>query len=93
MSGERPAGLSRRIVNELVAHTLGRTRLGRLARGSSRLVPGFAAIVGALNDLSKPAACLRRVQPVRVSRRSLDVIHFPAREVRPLDRPFLALAI
>src|SRR5260370_39506191 len=45
MRGERLASFGRRIVNELVAGGLRGARGRRLSRRSSRLVPGFAAIV------------------------------------------------
>ena len=56
-------------------------------------LPGRAAVVGALDHLPGPAAGLRRVQPVRVGGRSLDVVDLPAREVRPADVPPLPLAV
>src|SRR4051812_3771056 len=40
--------------------------------------PGFAAVVGALHDLAKPAAGLRRVDSVGVHRRAFDVINLPS---------------
>src|SRR4029453_9614081 len=62
------------LVGELVPHRL----------------PALAARVGALDDLSKPAAGLRRVEPIRLHRRTLQVVHLPASEVRPGDVPLLA---
>ena len=56
-------------------------------------VPRFAAVIRTLDDLPEPAARLRRVNAVRVSRRTFEVINFPAREVRAADFPVLALAI
>ena len=56
-------------------------------------LPRLAAVVGALDHLPEPAARLRRVEPVRVRRRSLEVIDLPARKVRPADVPPLALAV
>ena len=61
------------VVYELVAHRL----------------PGLAAIVGALDQLPEPAARLRRIQPVRVNGRSLDVVHLPTREMRAADVPLV----
>src|SRR6185503_20458351 len=43
-------------------------------------VPGRAAVVRALQDLSEPAARLRGIQPVRVRRRSFEVVDLPASE-------------
>ena len=64
---ERLAGLRRRVVDELVALALGHAvgRGGRLAGRRAGLVPGFAAVVGALDDLPEPAAGLRGVDPIR----------------------------
>src|SRR5271170_2022567 len=58
-----------------------------------RLLPCLAAVVRTLNDLPKPAAGLRRIQPVRVHRRSLEVVDLPARKVRPCDLPLFPLSI
>src|ERR1700683_4766536 len=55
--------------------------------------PGGAAVAGTLNDLAEPAAGPRRVQPIRVGRRPLDVVDLPAREVRAADLPPLAAAV
>src|SRR5438876_7456910 len=93
MSGERLAAFGRRIVSELVALALRRTRHRRFTGGCSRLKPRFSGVIRALDDLSKPAAGLRRIQPIRISWRSLDVIDFPARKVRAAHIPFLALAV
>ena len=65
------------VVDELVAHRL----------------PGLAAVVGALDHLPEPAAGLRRIQPVRIGGRSLDVVDLPAREVGTADVPLFALAV
>ena len=56
-------------------------------------LPGLAAVVGALDHLPEPAAGLRRVQPIRVGGRSLEVVDLPAREVRAADVPPFALAV
>ena len=92
---ERLAGFGRRVVDELVAlalgHAVGRRR--RLAGGRARLMPRFAAVVGALNDLPEPAARLRRVDAVRINGRTLQMIDLPAAEVRAVDVPLLALAV
>src|SRR2546426_7932299 len=93
MSGERFAAFGSRVVSELVAIALRGTRRGRFSGGRAGLVPSLAAIVGALNDLPEPAAALRRIQPIRVRRRPLDVVDFPAPKVGAADIPFLALAV
>src|SRR5512146_1426906 len=86
MSGERFAGFGRSVVNELVALCLGRAgRLCGFTGWRSRLVPGLAAVVGALNDLPKPAAALRSINAIGIGRGSLNVIQLPARKVRPAD--------
>ena len=43
-------------------------------------LPGLAAVVGALDQLPEPAARLRRIDPVRVGRRTLEVVDLPAGE-------------
>ena len=87
--GERFAGFRRRVVNKLVALALGHAVRGggRFARGCPGLVPCLAAVVRALNDLAKPAAGLRRIQPIWIRGRSLEVIDLPAREVGAADVP------
>ncbi len=50
-------------------------------------VPGFAAVVGALDDLAEPAAGLRGVDAVGVGGRAFEVVHLPAGEVRAGDVP------
>src|SRR5713101_6238495 len=95
MSGERFAGFFGVVVHELVAiafgHSLGRG--GRLARRCPWLDPSFAPVVGALDDLPKPATGLRRIQPIRISRRSLDMVDLPASKLRATDVPAFALAV
>src|SRR5690348_12174772 len=54
------------VVNELVAQRL----------------PSFAAVVRALDQLPKPSARLRQIQPVGIDRRPLQVINLPARKMR-----------
>jgi hypothetical protein len=56
-------------------------------------MPGFAAVVGPLNDLAEPTARLGGVDPVRIRGRAFHMIDFPAGEVRAADLPFLALAV
>src|SRR5208282_366218 len=93
MSGERLAGFPRRVVDELVACGLRGAWRGRLPGRRSGLVPGFAAVVGAFNQLPEPSACLRRVDAIGIGGRSFQVIHLPAREVGAANLPFFALAV
>ena len=58
-----------------------------------RRLPGPAAVVRALNQLAEPAAGLRRIEAIRIGRRSLQVVDLPAGEVRAADVPLLALAV
>src|SRR5262249_7737353 len=83
------------IVNKLVALALGHAFRGggRFAGGCSRLVPALATVIRSLNDLAKPAARLRSVQPIRISGRSLEMIDFPARKVGTADVPPFALCV
>src|SRR5580765_2896084 len=92
--GHGRTGFGRGVVRKFVALAFG------LAAGSGlfplrrpRLMPGFAAVVGALNDLAEPSAGLRGVDAIGIRRRSFEVIHFPAGEERAADVPFFALAI
>ncbi len=57
----------------------------------ARLGPGLPAIIRALDDLPKPGARLRSVDPVRIHRRTLEVINFPAGKMRPVDLPLSRL--
>src|SRR4030095_7748692 len=80
------------VVNEFVTFTHRHTlRTG--CRSAARRVPCFAAVIGALNDLSKPGAGLRRVQPVLINRRTFHVINFPTRKMRAAHLPSFARAI
>src|SRR5438105_14057568 len=45
-------------------------------------LPGLATVVRALDNLPEPAGVLRRVEPVRIGRRALDVVDLPAGEAR-----------
>src|SRR5215831_17556411 len=92
VSGERLAGLRGRVVDELVALALGHA-LGRLRYPATRRLPGFATVAGALDDLPEPTGRLRGIDTVRVNRRSLHVIDFPARKKRAGDLPLLALPV
>src|SRR6266404_4413036 len=95
MSCEGLAGFKRRVIDELVALGLGHAfrRGGRFTRRRSRLVPCFASVIRALNDLPKPAAGLRCIQSIRVSGRSLEVIELPAGKVRPAYVPSFAFRV
>ena len=62
-------------------------------RAAARRVPGLAAVIRALDDLAEPTAGLRRVDAIRINGRAFEVIHLPARKMRPADFPVLALAI
>src|SRR6058998_2176704 len=89
---ERFAGGGRRVVDELVALAGG--HLARLGHHSTaRRLPRLAAVAGALDDLSKPSAGLRRVQPIRVGGRALQMIDLPAGKVRSAHAPLLTLAV
>src|SRR3712207_3305370 len=50
-------------------------------------VPGPAAVIRALHRLPEPPARLRGIEPVRIDRRPLEVVHLPAREVGTTDIP------
>jgi hypothetical protein len=66
---KRPSGFCRCIVHEHVAFTLRHTiRPHEILRFRAWRVPGLAAIIGPLNDLPKPAARLRGIEAVAVSR-------------------------
>src|SRR5437899_2815186 len=65
------------LVHELVTHWL----------------PGLPAVVGALDQLTEPSAALRGIHPIRVSRRSFDVVHLPARKMGATDVPPFALSV
>ena len=65
------------VVGELVAHRL----------------PAPATVVRSLNHLPEPAGGLRRVQPIRIRGRSLEVVDLPARKVGAADVPPFALPV
>ena len=65
------------VVGELVAHRR----------------PGLAAVIRALDHLPEPAAGLRGIKPVWVSRRAFEVVDLPARKMRPADYPTLSLCV
>src|SRR5579863_959694 len=91
--GERLTAFVGRVVGEFIARRFRRAGRGRLSGRRSGLVPGFATIVGALNQLAEPSACLRCVDAVGIGWRSLQMVEFPTGEVRAADVPLLALAV
>src|SRR5579862_2304162 len=94
MRRERRAGLRRNVIHELVALALGHAAgAGSLAGRRAGLVPGLAAVVGALNDLAEPSAGLRSVNAIGIGGRSLEVVKLPSGEVRTADLPSIALAV
>ena len=68
VGGQRLAGFRGSVVSEFIALAFGRSRcLGVFfARRRPWLGPSLAAVVGALNDLPKPAAGLRSIDAIRV---------------------------
>src|SRR2546422_11251563 len=80
------------IVNEFVTFTHRHT-LRSCCQPATRRVPSFAAVIGALNDLSKPGAGLRRVQSVLINRRTFHVINLPARKMRAVNFPVFPLLV
>src|ERR1700675_1725213 len=94
VGGEGLPGLRRNVIGELVALAFGHSvrRFG-FARGRAGLEPGFAAVVGALNDLPEPAARLRAVDAIGIHGRTLEVIDLPAGEMRAADLPIFAFAV
>src|SRR6185369_7521483 len=59
----------------------------------ARLEPCLAAVIRALNDLSKPAAGLRCVDAVGIHRGTLEVIQLPSGKVRTTDVPLFTFSI
>src|SRR5262245_45500665 len=55
--------------------------------------PVGAAVVGTLDHLPEPPAGLRRVEPVGIDGRPVEVVDLPATEVWPVDLPVVALAV
>ena len=90
--GEGFAGFRRSVVDEFVA-LASRHAAWRGRHSASGRLPRLAAVVRALDDLPEPAAGLRRIQPVRVGGRSLEVVDLPARKVGAADVPPFALAV
>src|SRR5215469_14350769 len=70
-----------------------RAGLALIAEVVADRLPGHPAVVGPLDQLAEPAGGLRRVQPVLVGGRSLEVVDLPAGEVRPADLPLLAFPV
>src|SRR5688572_9952858 len=93
--GERFAGLWRGVVGEFVALAFGRTigSGGRFAGWGSGLVPCFAAVIGALNNLPEPAARLGRIEPIWIDRGSFEMVHLPTGKVRFTDIPAFPLCV
>src|SRR3989449_6785709 len=91
MRGEGLARLRGRVVGELVALAF-REAFRGLFQHTCRRLPRLAAVAGALDDLSEPPARLRRVQPVRIGGRSLNVLDLPTRGPRASHCPPFALA-
>src|SRR4051794_32397425 len=89
MRRERLAGFGRGVIDEFVAFPFGHAfwRRGRFARFCARLLPRLAAVAGTLDDLPKPTAALRNINPIRINRRAFQVINFPAGEMWPADVP------
>src|SRR2546422_7068618 len=82
------------LIHKLVALAFGRApRADQFIRVAPGSLPRLAAIVGALDNLPKPAARLRGIDAVRLNRRAFEMIHLPARKMRAVDFPALALAI
>src|SRR6266540_3688266 len=91
MRREGFTSLRRSVVNEFVAFAFGRAiRTFQFLRAAARRVPGFAAVVGALNDLPKPAVRLRPVNEIRVNWRAFHVVDFPTRKMRAASLPSFA---
>src|SRR5207244_3951037 len=66
---------------------------GRLAGRRPRLVPGLAAVVGALDDLAEPPAVLGRKYAARVGGRPLHVVDLPTGKEGAANLPLFALAV
>src|SRR5579864_1853072 len=56
-------------------------------------LPRLPGIVRPVHHLAEPGARLRCVQPVRISRRTVDVKDLPAGEMRTRDLPLLAAGV
>src|SRR5579863_6593560 len=53
----------------------------------------FAAVVGALDLLAEPSAGLRNIKPIRINRRTFEVINLPPAEMWALDVPMFTLCV
>src|SRR5260370_35108709 len=91
--GVEGLGRVRRRVGADLAGFAGGDAVRGLPHAAAGRLPRLAAVARALDNLSKPPARLRRVQPVGVGRRALHVIDLPAGEVRAADVPPPALAV
>src|SRR5436305_3022521 len=90
----RVEGRGRSGIDKLVALALGHPAGSRgFARRRSRLMPGFAAVVGTLNDLAEPSAGLGGVNAIGIGGGSLEVIQLPSGKQRSIDFPLVALAV
>src|SRR5580704_14968066 len=65
------------VIDELIAFAV-RHAVGAWLRTAAGRLPGFAAVIGTLDDLAEPAAGLVRVNVVRMGRRAFHVINLPA---------------
>src|SRR3954470_2312277 len=70
-----------------------RARLAVVGELVADRLPGLAAVVRPLDDLTVPAGRLARVQPVRIDRRAFQVVHLPAREKGAFDVPGVPLPV
>src|SRR5579884_170034 len=71
------------VVNKFVAFAFGHAvGASQFFGAAPRRVPGFTAVIGALNDLAKPAAGLRGVNSVRSHGRPSLLIRRGSRKMR-----------
>jgi hypothetical protein len=56
-------------------------------------VPRLSPVVRPLDDLPVPVGPLRRIHPIRIGRRSLDVVDLPAPEMGSVDLPLAACGV
>src|SRR5579885_1924802 len=84
--------LIRSVIDELVALPFRKSVRSSFNSPAWRR-PGFAAVVGALDNLAEPAARLRYINPIRVNGRALHVVDLPSREMRTAYFPVLSLAV
>ena len=93
VGGEGLAGFFGGVVEEAVWRRGGPLWAFGLAGLEAGLVPGFAAVVGALDELAEPAAGLRGEDRVGVGGRAFHVVDLPAGEVGAGDGPIISFAI